>query len=112
VNLSRDGEVLEVVLTLPEATTISGSVIDEQGSPVPDAWVRATMSGSEFGFSIGIPVLTDAEGRFTIEGLLERKYDLRATGDGTRGELKAVAAGDPHVRVRVASILEASLTAQ
>jgi hypothetical protein len=105
VTLSHDGELIELSLELPATTTISGSVVDAQGSAVADASIHALMSGSELAaFSrSGAPALSDADGRFTIEGLLPRRYDLLVTSDSGKGQIEAVAAGMQHARIRLAA---------
>lgn len=65
---------VEIVLESREAV-IRGRVLDEQGSPVTDAFVNhQRMSDSAKGqgslhWSVDQPVLTDLDGRFVIEGL-------------------------------------------
>lgn len=105
VTLSHDGEQLELSLELPATTTISGSVLDADGAPVVDASIRALMSGSELAaFSrSGAAALSDADGHFTIEGLLPRRYDLVVNSDGGAGRLEAVHAGTQHARIRLAA---------
>lgn len=114
VMLSHDGELVEIALELPPLTTISGEVVDARGTPRPDAWVRATMSGSEFAaFSrTGAAVLSDAQGRFTIEGVLPRPHDLVATSEDGHGETRAVAPGAQHARVQVEAELPIGLPSE
>ena len=89
-------ETVEVVLTVESRTArITGRVLDESGAPVTDAFVShrrvndsaATSQGSSkrslrWGFE-DRPVLTDVDGKFTIEGLSdEATYAIGAFRKG------------------------------
>lgn len=100
VVLERDGEVAEVSLEAPPSTEISGHVLDQQGSPIADAWVRAESLASGGG-EPETAVLTDAEGAFTIAGILPGRYALRAEHAEGRGQLDAVRGGSQGVVLRV-----------
>lgn len=89
---SRISSAILVVFTLIFATTglhaqkpkkdssatISGTVLDANGKPVPAAAVSCQSSA---GFRPRI-VHTDAKGHYRIVGLKEDSYDLRATSKG------------------------------
>jgi protocatechuate 3,4-dioxygenase beta subunit len=86
VDLTTKPDV-ELKLVLDVAGTISGIVVDEKGSPVPEVSVNAwpdMMSGAKgslgalTGFSA---TTTDGAGHFTIRGLPDDDYRLFATRD-------------------------------
>jgi hypothetical protein len=92
--LDRDGLVAEAELELPASQTLQGTVRDEQGNPVPDAWVRASARlASEYSVEIGSAVLTDAAGAFVFEELQPGTYDLDARSNASRGRLESVEPG-------------------
>ena len=100
------GETTEVEIVIESRTaTISGRVLDEQGSPVADAFVsHQRMSDSaKAGKGAGKaklrwrfddqPVLTDIDGRFVIDGLAEdARYVIGAFrkggGEAVEAEIK------------------------
>lgn len=88
--------------------SISGRVVDGEGKPVPDAVVRATESELGryyFPFWADLPsATTDADGEFTVAGLLPGFYTLQARAtDGAVGFEEAVAAGDRGVTIALAA---------
>lgn len=86
VELARAGAVVELSLTAPSARSLSGRVVDDSGNGVPDAWVRVSGTSLEGELHPASPVMTDAEGAFTVPGLLAGTYELTATSD--RGEAR------------------------
>lgn len=54
---------------------ISGRIVDDNGSPVADALIRATRNGNATGTANGT-ALSDASGNFVIQGLLSGAYSL------------------------------------
>jgi hypothetical protein len=93
VALEHDTQVLDVDLRAPELCSIAGSVVDEAGVSVPDAWVRA-VSDDDFTHAREAgsdPTLTDADGNFTLSGLFEGKYRLSvssAQGEATLADVR------------------------
>jgi protocatechuate 3,4-dioxygenase beta subunit len=87
--------------------TIEGRVIDSAGRPVTDAFLEYARSGGagvpRYGWGGRAPILTDTDGRFTIDGLGEGDYDLRAQRKGG-GEANAtqVKTGTRDVALRLA----------
>jgi hypothetical protein len=89
VSLTRDAQIERVTLAAPALGSIAGRIIDSQGAPVVDAWVRATvgdplLSGD---YAAGAPALTDDAGEFTVSSLPEGRYDLwvsSTSGDTSR----------------------------
>lgn len=77
--------------------SISGQVLDEDGNPVPEAWVTAAgPSGSS-----GNPSLTDVSGGFAVTGLAEGTYELSASSSLGEGRASRVALDASNVRIRV-----------
>jgi hypothetical protein len=110
VTLSRDGEVAELTLELPQLHSLRGSVIDEDGHVLPEAWVRASRE-QEYGFAQPTePVLTDGDGRFVLNGLVPGRYSLDASGVEHRGHLDRVASDSTTVVVSARSVGSASGT--
>jgi hypothetical protein len=54
---------------------ITGVVVNGDGKPMPDAQVRFTEPTSVVGI-LGAPVITDAEGRFSLSVVAGRRYRL------------------------------------
>ena len=59
--------------------TLTGLVLDTDGTPV----ARASVSCQSAGGLAPHAVYTDAKGRFTVNGLKQDSYDLRAYFEGT-----------------------------
>jgi len=85
----RSGATETVTLVIAGASgKISGVVRDEGGAPVTDAFVEATQEsagppGARRGLSfLQKPILTDVEGRFSLEKLPPGKHRLRAYRKG------------------------------
>ncbi len=66
----------QVELRLEAAGVITGTVVDERGTPVEDAQVFASGGGTRKS------VYTGDEGRFTLSGLADEEWHLRAHADG------------------------------
>jgi protocatechuate 3,4-dioxygenase beta subunit len=99
IDLATQAERRDVTITLENAGTISGIVVDSKGQPVAEASVSASPSFRSFGRSRsarterreqrfdfrlrgGADDLTDQAGRFTLRGLADGEYTLRAAGPG------------------------------
>ena len=74
-----------------------GKIVDQDGNPVPDAWVDADYSRVTFGKALfgghwrgkrRLQTVTDAEGRFTIDGGAGGKLIVRPTPGGRYRLLK------------------------
>jgi hypothetical protein len=103
--VSQDGELVALELIAPPSRAIRGHVLDEQGQPVPDAWVVAR-SDDEQNHSregSGEPALTDGDGAFVIPGLLDGSYGLIATSSSGQAGLPAVLGGTNDVRLVVST---------
>jgi hypothetical protein len=90
VELARAGAEVALSSSAPVAQALSGRVVDEAGNGVPDAWVRvagASLYGALFPASA---VLSDADGAFTIPGLLRGSYELSATSSRGQAQLDEV----------------------
>jgi beta-lactamase regulating signal transducer with metallopeptidase domain/5-hydroxyisourate hydrolase-like protein (transthyretin family) len=69
---------------LEKGIVLEGSLLDENGKPVPDAWVNANLKSGPAKKSWDMPVydylsrsaLSDAQGRFTLAPLPEGTYGL------------------------------------
>jgi protocatechuate 3,4-dioxygenase beta subunit len=95
VSLTAPGRARATLTLDKRLGSISGRVVDADGQPIIDAFIeygRAQGPGVPRRGGGGAPVVTDTEGRFTIEGLLEGEYGLRAYrkggGEGTAEHVK------------------------
>ncbi|MGZ3457564.1 MAG: carboxypeptidase regulatory-like domain-containing protein [Archangium sp.] len=82
----------------PAGETLAGRVVDGGGTAVPGALVSVASAASAwphtYGDALGYETVTDAEGRFALEGLEPGTYDVTARLMGLApGELKEVRAG-------------------
>jgi hypothetical protein len=101
----RDGEVTHAVLVFDRGGSIRGVVLDGSGAPAPDVWVSAEHSASSpaapslvAGLSgASKRVLTDLEGRFTLDELAaQARYTVRALDPhGAAVVARDVAPSDP-----------------
>jgi protocatechuate 3,4-dioxygenase beta subunit len=85
---------------------ISGHVVDDAGSPVADAVVKALPLANgppQFHSWLRLPISsTGADGEFTIRGLVSGPYALQARGaNGAEGNATPIDAGTNGVTVRV-----------
>jgi len=65
------GEITDLVLKIGHGGTITGTVLDSQGSPVPDAQVSLSGAASR-------SARTDSSGRFSFSFLAPGQYELKA----------------------------------
>jgi len=88
VELTRPGEVVEIELAPPDVLSIAGSVVDRQGQPVPDAWVKvwpslplgpSALDGTD-------AVISDLDGAFDIPALAPGSYVVSV--EHPRGEAR------------------------
>lgn len=104
-----DGKALIEGVTIAidlQRLKISGRVVDTQGAGVADATVKATLAGGEaprFQTWEALPsTVADADGNFTLDGLLAGTYALQArSADGGEGIVANIAGGASAVVVRV-----------
>jgi hypothetical protein len=83
-----------------EGASISGVVTDHEKNPIPGVRVEAAEAG---GADLDLlPVLTDGDGAFRLEGLADGRYDLRFTLGQVKARLLAVPAGTSGLEVEVA----------
>jgi protocatechuate 3,4-dioxygenase beta subunit len=110
--------VAKVTVTAPEharvtltveghGSVIEGKVIDAAGKPVTDGFIDCASSDSggvpRFGMGSRGPIVTDTEGHFTVDGLMDGTYNLRAYRQGgTEGSAEAVKAGARDVVLKLA----------
>ena len=88
--------------------SITGTVTDQQGAPVPGAAVMATNTGT----GLKVEAVTDTNGAYTFRNLLPGVYDLNASLEGFRALNQTglrVSAGNP---VRVDLKLEVGTLAE
>ena len=89
------------VTVRPPTGRIEGRVQGADGEPVADAFVVAHASDPEMFEGRERPVLTDADGRFVIEGLADRPYGVHARGPGDpRARVRGRRRGRPVARAR------------
>jgi protocatechuate 3,4-dioxygenase beta subunit len=98
---------------------IQGRVVDASDRPVTDAFVEAnpTAEGRYSSFSEGQRIMTDTDGRFTVDGLPDGEFNVRAfRAGGVEATLEHVKVGARDVTIRlgaggsVAGILKAGNT--
>ncbi len=93
----------EVALDQPppiEGDGIGGHVTDFDG--VPLVGVRVEVASASAGALGRLPVMTDGEGRFLLEGLEDGRYDLAFRLGTVRGRALGVPAGKLDLAVRLA----------
>ncbi|MCX4246783.1 sigma-70 family RNA polymerase sigma factor [Paraliomyxa miuraensis] len=93
----RNVDDLELRAELPHGR-IEGMILGPDGEPLADAWVVAVADdgrGKPSELDDPPTTLTQADGRFVLEGLADRPYDLHARGPdaNTRGTAEDVAIG-------------------
>lgn len=87
-------------LPVVEGAAIAGVVTDFDDVPLVGVRVEAAQTG---GADLDLlPVLTDAEGQFRVEGLAEGRYDLRFLLGRVKARTLAVPVGTDQLRVRLA----------
>jgi len=80
-----DKDQRDLVVKLEVRASIAGRLMDDKGSPVADAVVRADKQGDDNNFSMGRDrsnATTRADGSFKIVGLEDGKYSLTARQQG------------------------------
>ncbi|MHC5011255.1 MAG: carboxypeptidase-like regulatory domain-containing protein [Planctomycetota bacterium] len=98
-----EGPVQEQDLSDPppvEGGHIAGRVTDFSGVPLAGVRVEAAATGG--GDLDLLPTLTDGDGRFRLEGLVEGRYDLRFELGRVRARTLAVPVGTDQLRVQLA----------
>jgi protocatechuate 3,4-dioxygenase beta subunit len=79
VELSNTDARVELTLSGVESRALSGRVVDESGGGMPDVWLRAS-GNSLYGALRPAPsVMSDADGKFSLPGLLPGHYELSAS---------------------------------
>jgi hypothetical protein len=104
VVLERDGQVALLTLSVPPSTPIRGRVLDGNGAPIVDAWVRASPNNPFAGdpdYGRDRPALTDDTGQFTLAGLAPGSYDLQVESSAGKAHARGVQAGSGAVLLRV-----------
>ena len=110
------GETVEVDLVVEARDgEIAGTVVDEAGGPLGDAYVSVTrqsdsatagkgraMASSRWTWGTD-PILSDVDGSFTAKGLSDGTYTLRAyRKGGGEGFVEDIAVGSTSVEIRIA----------
>jgi hypothetical protein len=100
------GQALETTTELERGGQIRGHVVDDDGAPVPDVWVRAIapdqgrLPFAQSTLAVGTRALTNQEGLFVLDRLNggDTVYTLRAERpEGDAAVTEGVKAGDPNV---------------
>lgn len=98
VALTRDEERAQLAWVHESArVTLRGQVVDEQGNPVPDAWVRALAETPAGLLSAGAPMLTSGAGEFSLEVLEDGTYTLEVGNAWAQTRKPGVSAGQEQV---------------
>ena len=84
-----------------EGGVIAGRALDFEGLPLVGVRVEAAASGDE-GSLDALPVLSDGEGRFRLEGLVATSYDVRLAMGTVKARVLGVAVGTADLAVRLA----------
>lgn len=84
VGLSRGGAVADVKIDLKHGAQVSGIVVDPEGTPLPGAQVsyRGASQWSVRSDERLDAVISDKQGRFTVEALPRGSFRFRATAEG------------------------------
>ena len=78
-----DGDVTGLSWQVDKGAEIAGRVVDQDGQPVVDAWIRARgSSGDPRGQRSWAFERSEDDGRFSLTGLLAGKYDLEVQAEG------------------------------
>jgi len=87
----------------PERKRIGGHVVDARGQPVDGGLVEAFPPPRDVGEeSAGAQTLSGIDGRFTLDGLVDGTYDLRATTHASGGVMvRGVKAGTADVELKL-----------
>ncbi|MEN6337049.1 MAG: hypothetical protein ABFE01_22560, partial [Phycisphaerales bacterium] len=72
-----------VIKLSPANLLVSGAVVDVQGKPVAGADITCMGKGLPGGFGVMTGFSTDAQGRFTIDGVCAEPFSLMASSRGT-----------------------------
>jgi hypothetical protein len=101
VQLERPDTEIEMALSGLESSSLSGRVVDEAGNGVPDAWLQVSGASLYGALRPAAPVMSDADGTFTVPGLLPGQYRIQATSNRGEGELESAQSGGAAVSVPV-----------
>jgi hypothetical protein len=106
------GQALETTIEIERRGRIRGHVVNDDGTPVPDVWVRAVAPNQDRSFAQPTLVdaartLTDQEGRFVIDRLTggDTVYTVRAEQpEGTAAVMEGVKVGDQDVVITLSAV--------
>ena len=84
-----------------EGGVIAGHAVDFEGLPLVGVRVEAAESGNEASLD-ALPVLTDGDGAFRLEGLVGNAYDLRLAMGTVKARVLGVPVGKQDLAVRLA----------
>ena len=97
VAVAVPAEPLEV--RLPRGESIAGVVVDPAGRPIPQALVQTDLFSPELGMQFYAGALTQADGRFVLDGLVPGRLRFHAVVIGRTDEWFHANSGDRDVRV-------------
>jgi protocatechuate 3,4-dioxygenase beta subunit len=105
VALKYDGQVARITLPAPKLASIRGVVLDPEGNPVIDTWVRAASSNGLLGIYADTPnaAITDDRGQFQLAGLIPGLYDVCTRCDTESQRVTGVEAGATGVVLRLSA---------
>jgi len=99
-----EGDVSEFRVVLKRKGAITGRVIDDDGQPVADAWVRANQEGRQIASA-----RTTADGSFALEVARDESFDIEFQGISGRrddyvGEPLRIESGSTGVEIHVRKV--------
>ena len=103
VTQGHSGELVIETLVLPPANqTISGVVLDAEDKPIPNVSVSVNSSNRRNGHQPYRQAVSDKDGKFAIDGVVDEEVELRAQANlhnGMQHGFANVKGGDQNVKV-------------
>jgi RNA polymerase sigma factor (sigma-70 family) len=114
VEVAASGATAETLVVAAATARITGIVVGADRKPIADAWIEARARGAHSRPVMfpAAPVLTDAAGRFAIDGLAGSDFLVEATKpDGTQRAIgRAIPSAQLTLELRAPVMVSASVT--